>query len=90
MKVWKSYLDETENMAKQRVSVADKEQSDIAEKIKVVKTNKTATFKKVKFISLDAEIYLTLSFQSLISRYWAITFWSLAPQSNVVFAFEHS
>ena len=48
LKVWKSYLDETENMAKQRVVVAEKEQMDIAEKIKAVKINKVATFKKVQ------------------------------------------
>ena len=35
-------------MAKQRVVVAEKEQMDIAEKIKAVKINKVATFKKVQ------------------------------------------
>ena len=64
-KVWKSYLDETENMAKQRVVVAEKEQTDIAEKIKAVKTNKVTTFKKVNLkvkcttvILLNLKMYL--------------------------------
>lgn len=48
MKVWKSYLDQTETIAKQRITLADKAQADVADKIKTVKSSKMTTFKKVR------------------------------------------
>ena len=48
LKVWKSYLDQVEDVAKKRIAVAEKAQTEVADKIKTVKSSKTATFKKVR------------------------------------------
>jgi hypothetical protein len=47
LKVWKSYLDQTEDVARRKIAVAEKTQTDIADKIKTVKASKMTTFKKV-------------------------------------------
>ena len=47
LKVWKSYLDQTEDLAKRRITVAEKAQADVADKAKTVKSCKISTFKKV-------------------------------------------
>ncbi|CAB3991848.1 Hypothetical predicted protein [Paramuricea clavata] len=62
LKVWKSYLDQMEDMAKRRITVAEKAQTDVADKIKTVKSNKMTTFKKSQdlFQRIYEELNLSL------------------------------